>query len=210
MAAETAATSDSASQESAKAIQALHLVLVEPCQGLCDWRGVMTVLIRPETQADAKAIHDLTRRAFAPMPYAGGDEQDLVDALRAAGALSLSLVAELEGAVVGQVTLSPATHEAGAAGWYALGPVSAEPTKQFQGIGSTLIRAAIDWMRQQGASGCILVGSPAYYSRFGFTIGAEHCPYGQPAQFFQVLSLAGEVPGGRFAFHPLFGGHAED
>jgi putative acetyltransferase len=59
--------------------------------------------------ADVVAIHDLTQRAFAPMPYADGDEQDVIDRLRATGALSLSLVAEQDGVVVGQVTFSPAT-----------------------------------------------------------------------------------------------------
>jgi putative acetyltransferase len=169
----------------------------------------MSVVLRPEIPSDRLAIHDLTQRAFAPMPYAEGDEQDLIDALRDAGVLALSLVAEEGGVIMGQVTLSPATHETGAAGWYALGPVSAEPTRKHQGIGSALIRAAIDWMRHQGASGCILVGNPAYYSRFGFQSGAEHSPHGQPAQFFQVLVLSGEVPAGRFAFHPLFGGHED-
>lgn len=166
----------------------------------------MDITIRPETSDDAPAIHALTRRAFATVPYADGDEQDLIDRLREAGALLLSLVAERDGAIVGQVTLSPATHETGVAGWLALGPVSAEPDLKHQGIGSALIRAAIDWMKAQGASGCILLGNPAYYGRFGFAVSPAQSPENLPGQYFQVLTLECAAPSGRFGFHPLFDG----
>ena len=68
----------------------------------------MTIVIRPEQPADHAAIYDITKRAFAPMPFADGNEQDLIDRFREAGALALSLVAEQDGAVVGQVTFTEA------------------------------------------------------------------------------------------------------
>ncbi|MFM8819748.1 MAG: GNAT family N-acetyltransferase [Phenylobacterium sp.] len=165
----------------------------------------LSIRIRPEEEQDHPAIHDLTRRAFAPMAFAAGDEQDLIDTLRRLGALSLSLVAELEGRVVGHVALSPVTHESGAEGWFGLGPISAEPALQRQGVGGALIAEARRWLSDQGARGCILTGDPGYYPRHGFLPAPEHAPEAEPAEFFMVLPLAGDIPAGRFRFHPAFG-----
>lgn len=164
------------------------------------------MILRPETPSDIGAIHDLTRRAFAPMPYAGGDEQDVIDRLRARGALSLSLVAEDQGRIVGQVTLSPAAHDSGAQGWMALGPISVDPARQKSGLGAALIAAAQAWMRERGAPGCILTGNPRYYSRFGWAVSPRHAPDNEPAEFFMVLALGAEPPPGRFRFHAAFYG----
>jgi putative acetyltransferase len=166
----------------------------------------MNILIRPETSADHSAIHDVTKRAFAPMPYADGDEQLLIGKLRDAGALPLSLVAEKRGAVVGQVTFSPAFAADGSTGWYALGPVSVEPTLKHQGIGSKLILAGIAWLREHDAAGCALIGNPAYYSRFGFRPFPELVPERMPAEYYQILPLRVADPDVVIGFHPLFGG----
>lgn len=162
--------------------------------------------IRPERPADYRAIHDLTKRAFAPMPYAGGDEQLLPARFREAGVLALSLVAEQDGQVVGQITLTPAIADDNAAGWFALGPVSVEPELKHQGIGSALIHAAIGWLREQDAAGCVLVGNPAYYARFGFRCFPKLAPEGEPAQYFQILPLKISEPDSIIRFHPLFYG----
>lgn len=166
----------------------------------------MKTPIRTETPADHAAIHDVTKRAFAPMPYAEGDEQILIGKLRDAGALACSLVAEREGMVVGQVSFSPAFASDGAPGWYALGPVAVEPTLKHQGIGGQLINAGIAWLRDQDAAGCILIGNPAYYSRFGFRCFPELTPEGMPAQYYQILPLRTANPSVVVGFHPLFGG----
>lgn len=168
----------------------------------------MDIVVRPETPADHAAIFGLTERAFAPMPYAGGDEQFLPGRFRDAGVLALSLVAELDQAVVGQITLTPALPEDGTGGWFALGPVSVEPELKHQGIGSRLIETAIAWMRQQGAAGCVLVGNPAYYSRFGFRLCPHLAPEDEPAEFYQMLLIGGAVPAHKVGFHPLFYGEA--
>lgn len=166
----------------------------------------MQFLIRPERTEDHPVIYDITKRAFAPMPYADGDEQDLINKLREAGALALSLVAEKDGVVVGQVTFSSAFAADGSSGWYALGPVSVEPELKHQGIGSQLIRAGIAWLQEQDAAGCVLVGNPAYYGRFGFRLFPELAPQGQPAQYFQILPLRAAEPGTVVGFHPVFAG----
>jgi putative acetyltransferase len=162
------------------------------------------MIIHPETPADFAAIYDITKRAFAPMPYAGGDEQDLIDALRAGGALTLSLVGELDSDVVGHIAFSPATSDDGAMGWYALGPVSVEPRLQKQGVGGALIKAGLARLVDLGAAGCILTGNPLYYIRFGFKLCPELAPEREPAQFFMAIELGGVLPSARFAFHPLF------
>jgi len=160
--------------------------------------------IRDERPDDHAAIHGLTQRAFAPMPFAAGDEQDLIDALREAGGLSLSLVAILDGKLVGHIAFSLATTEDGRPGWYALDPVSVEPGLQKSGIGSALINAGIQRLGAAGASGFILTGNPAYYTRFGFRPRPDLCPPQDPAEYFMVLALGDEAPSSRFAFHPLF------
>ena len=161
-------------------------------------------IIRDEQPDDHAAIHGLTQRAFAPMPFAAGDEQDLIDALRDAGGLSLSLVAILDGKLVGHIAFSPATTEDRRSGWYGLGPVSVDPGLQKLGIGSALINAGIQRLAAVGASGFILTGNPTYYSRFGFRSWPDLCPPEDPAEYFMVLALGDEVPSSRFAFHPLF------
>jgi putative acetyltransferase len=164
----------------------------------------MDVIIRPERAHDHAAIYDLTKRAFAPMPFADGDEQELIGKLRAAGALALSLVAEKDGVVVGQSTFSPAYPTDGTSGWYALGPVSVAPELKHRGIGSKLILAGIAWLRDQDAAGCVLVGNPVYYSRFGFRPFPTFAPEGEPAEYFQILPLRVVKPDVVVGFHPLF------
>jgi putative acetyltransferase len=164
----------------------------------------MDVIIRHERSEDHSAIYDVTKRAFAPMPFADGDEQELIDKLRDAGALSLSLVAEKDGVVVGQISFSPAFAADDSSGWYALGPVSVEPELKHNGIGSQMIHAGIAALRDRQAAGCVLVGNPTYYSRFGFRAFPELCPQGEPAEYFQILPLGAEEPDVVVGFHPLF------
>ena len=160
--------------------------------------------IRPESERDAEAIGQLIQLAFTGMPYADGNEAELVVALRAQDALSVSLVADREGAVVGQVVFSPARASDGGEGWFALGPVAVLPEFQGRGIGSALIRAGLRDITEMGASGCILTGNPAYYSRFGFELSPESAPPGEPAEFFMVKLLRGDVPVGSIYFHEAF------
>lgn len=170
----------------------------------------MDVIIRPERADDRHAIHDITRRAFAPMPYSDGTEHILIDRFRDAGVLALSLVAELNGRVIGQVSFTPASSADGSGGRFALGPVAVEPDMQGTGVGTTLIRSGIDWLRAQQAAGCVLVGNPAYYGRFGFIPMPQLCPPGEPAQFYQMLPLADTQPASIVAFHPLFYAASEE
>lgn len=165
-----------------------------------------SIRIRPERPGDAPAIADVVRAAFLGMPYAEGDEAALVDALRAAGALTVSLVAEREGRIVGQIAFSPALADDGTPGWYAVGPLAVVPAHQRSGVGSALVAAGFDALAGAGAAGCILVGDPAYYARFGFEVSPDLCPPGQPGEYFQVRLLGGRRPAGAIRFHAAFGG----
>lgn len=162
------------------------------------------VSIRPEEPGDIGAIYDLTRRAFAPMPFAAGDEQDLINALREACALSRSLVVIRDEQVIGHIAFSPAYAADGLPGWFALGPVSVEPDLQGQGIGSALIRAGLEWLGEIQAAGCILTGNPDFYRRFGFELFPELAPPSDPAEYFMILPLACRSPEAIISFHPLF------
>ena len=164
------------------------------------------VEIRPELPDDIEAIGDLVALAFSGMPYADGDEAGLVELLRAQNALSVSLVAELDGTIVGQVAFSPARASGGIPGWYALGPVAVLPTRQGAGIGSMLVRTGLEAVSKLDAMGCILTGNSAFYSRFGFEPAPESAPSSEPSEFFMVKLLRGRLPAGPIRFHKAFGG----
>lgn len=125
-------------------------------------------------------------------------------ALRGAGQLSVSLVAEADGAVVGHVAASPVTLSGGERGWYGLGPVSVTPAWQGRGIGSRLVRQALDVLRARGAAGCVVLGEPGYYGRFGFAAAPALVLPGVPPAYFQALAFAGAVPAGTVAYHAAF------
>jgi putative acetyltransferase len=121
--------------------------------------------IRPETASDREAVFCVERDAF------GRDiEAQLVDDLRDAGHLLLSLVAEDDGEIVGHVAFSPMTIESESASHEAvcLGPIAVTPERQKQGIGSALITNALDHLRAAGHGAVILLGHPTYYPRFRF------------------------------------------
>lgn len=167
----------------------------------------MTITIRPETPADEEAIEQVTRRAFLSHPYSHQTEQFIIRALRAAGALTVSLVAEVDGRVVGHVAISPATVSGGIEGWYGLGPISVEPELQRQGIGRALMESGLAALRDIGAHGCVLVGDPAFYTRLGFENNPELTVDGVPNEFVLSMALGASSARGSVQFHPAF--HAE-
>jgi putative acetyltransferase len=162
------------------------------------------MLIRPEQESDIEAIAEVTMAAFTNHPYSQNTEQFIISALRAAGALSLSLVAEVDGKVLGHVAFSPVTIAGQDRGWYGVGPVSVAPERQRQGIGQALMREGLRRLTATGAKGCALVGDPNYYQRFGFRNIPDLVYEGVPQEFFVVLPLGDEVPSGVVVFHEAF------
>ncbi len=162
--------------------------------------------IRPEKPGDLDSIRSVTTDAFRGRPYADGDEQDVIERLRAANSLTLSLVAIDGGQLVGQITFSPAVNGDGSGPWLALGPVSVEPERQGEGIGELLINTGVEEFVEQGALGIILTGNPDYYTRFGFEVSPDLAPENEPGEFFMLRLLHGDRPTGVFSFHPAFYG----
>lgn len=126
------------------------------------------VPIRPERPSDAQGIAQVTRDAFAAHAHSSHTEHLMIDALRRDGALAISLVAEHDAQVIGHVAFSPVSIGDGAPGWFGLGPLSVAPHAQGQGIGQALVRAGLAALAQRGAHGCVVLGEPDYYGRFGF------------------------------------------
>lgn len=162
------------------------------------------MIIRPEQLADAAAIEYVTIAAFKNAPHSSGTEPFIVRELRAANALTVSLLAEIAGQVVGHVAISPVQISDGASNWYGLGPVSVLPTYQGKGIGVQLIDAALARVQAMSAAGCVVLGEPEYYVRFGFAPFPGLELPGVPAEYFQAILWSSCVPQGEVAYHPAF------
>jgi putative acetyltransferase len=162
------------------------------------------IVIREENNTDYHAISEVTIAAFEHMEISNHTEQFIIEALRTANALSVSLVAERDGRVVGHIAFSPVTMSDGTKDWYGLGPVSVHPDVQRQGIGKALIREGLSRLNDLNAKGCCLVGHPQYYRQFGFenVEGLSH--KGVPPEVFFVLSFDGNIPQGHVVFHEGF------
>ncbi len=163
-----------------------------------------SLTIRRESPDDYNGIYTITKAAFLDRPYAGGDEQDLVNLLRSTHALSLSLVATLEEHVVGHIAFSPAINTDDSGPWYAIGPVSVRPDKQRQGIGIALILEGLKQIKDLGAIGCILTGNPTYYQRFGFVLSPDNVPAEESKDYFMVNTFKSMKPVGTFQFDKAF------
>jgi putative acetyltransferase len=166
------------------------------------------ILIRDETKDDAAVISAVTIAAFETLEISSHTEQFIVTALRAAGALSVSLVAEVDGRVVGHIAFSPITISDRTPDWYGLGPVSVLPAYQQIGIGKALIREGLARLKALGARGCCLVGHPGYYTKFGFKNVDGLSLEGVPPEVFFALSLDGSYPQGMVTFHEGFAASA--
>jgi putative acetyltransferase len=160
--------------------------------------------IRLERPEDETTIHALTEAAFKGRPFSDGTEAEVIDSLRSAGALALSLVATEGDEILGHVAFSPVSINDGAGDWYGLGPVSVWPDHQRTGLGQALIREGLRRLQLMSAGGCVLLGDPAYYRRFGFESDPDFYNLGAPPGAFQHLTLTGSRPSGEVSFHPAF------
>jgi len=167
------------------------------------------MIIRHERDSDIDAIFAVTEAAFENHPISNHTEQYIVNALRAAKALSLSLVAEVDGKVVGHIAFSPVTISDGSKNWYGIGPVSVLPEFQRKGCGKALINEGLAQLKASGAQGCVLVGDPNYYTRFGFRNLPELSLSGVPPENFLGLPFGQHIPHGTVTFHQAFSAKPE-
>ena len=162
------------------------------------------MIIRNELESDFEAIAAVTKAAFENHPHSNHTEQYIVNALRAAHALTVSLVAEVGGKVVGHIAFSPVTISDGSQNWYGLGPISVLPEFQKQGIGKSLIHEGLSLLKALGAKGCVLVGDPNYYERFGFRNLPNLILDGVPQDYFLALMFEQNGTRGVVVFHQGF------
>ncbi|MBO6520543.1 MAG: N-acetyltransferase [Rhodospirillales bacterium] len=163
------------------------------------------MLIRDEIAGDAAAISAVVENAFAGTVYSDGTEPAIVAGLRDAGAMTLSLVADVDGEVAGHIAFSPVTVAGAAGDWLGLGPLAVDPARQRQGIGTALVEAGLVRLRTRGHGGCVVFGDPAYYRRFGFAPARSMTLKGAPAGYFMILPFGTAIPAGEVRFHDAFG-----
>ena len=162
------------------------------------------MIIRPEIPNDYDSIRNIHIAAFANHPYSHQTEHLIVEGLRADGALTVSLVADLDGNVVGQIAFSPVKIDGKDCGWLGLGPVAVSPGLQRRGIGQALVNEGLKQIRGLGAQGCVLVGNPAFYRRFGFENNPALRMEGVPPEVLMCLPMGDEMLEGNVTHHPAF------
>ena len=164
----------------------------------------MNITIRDEQAQDIQVIEVITIEAFKDVEYSSHTEHFIVHALRQANQLSISLVAILEERVVGHVAVSPVLLNGEFIDWYGLGPISVLPKLQAQGIGAQLMNAVIEKLKIMNAKGCVLLGDPNYYARFGFKAIKGLTLADVPPEYFQALSFDGQYPQAEVTYHKAF------
>jgi len=167
------------------------------------------ITVRPEAAGDEASIREVNETAFA-----GPAEADLVDKLRSARAITLSLVAVSDGRIVGHALFSPVSIESDGSSLagLGLGPVAVLPDFQRKGVGSLLMAAGIAQLRHEGYAYIVVLGHPDYYPCFGFRPSAEFgikYEYDAPPEAFMILELReGALAGhaGVAKYRPEFNG----
>jgi putative acetyltransferase len=162
------------------------------------------LILRKETIADIDAITKVTIAAFKNLAVSNQTEQYIINALRNADALTLSLVAEIDGRIVGHIAFSPVIISDGTKDWYGLGPISVLPEYQKQGIGKSLVNKGLSLLKELCGQGCALVGDPNYYKQFGFRNYPKLVHDGIPQEVFLALPFNEKVPKGIIEFHNSF------
>nr|WP_199246790.1 N-acetyltransferase [Vibrio mimicus] len=146
------------------------------------------MLIRTEAPADILAVDELLKTVFATEA-----EANLVMALRENGRRTLSLVAsDDEGEIIGHVMFSPVTVDGEDLNWQGLAPLAVKEEYRRQGIGAELVKEGLSSLGELGYPACVVLGDPAYYSRFGFEDAAQyqlHCAWEVPQGAFRVVAL---------------------
>jgi putative acetyltransferase len=162
------------------------------------------IIIRRETDADINIIAEITVAAFKTLEVSNHTEQFIIEALRSAKALTLSLVAEIDGCVVGHIAFSPVTISDDTKHWYGLVSLSVLPEHQRQGIGKALTQEGLAQLKDLDAKGCCVVGHQDYYRKFGFENMPELVLEGVPPEVFFSLSFYDHSPKGTVTFHEGF------
>lgn len=162
------------------------------------------MIIRHESSQDVGPIQTLIEQAFEQSIYGYNNEGQIVNQLRCDNALTVSLVAEQNTQIIGHIAFSLVEISDGSTGWYGLGPMAVLPIKQKHGVGSKLVHEGLSELSKRGAKGCVVLGSPEYYNRFGFEVNHNLKFEGAPAEYFMCLALDKYMPRGHAQYHKAF------
>ncbi|WP_163338917.1 GNAT family N-acetyltransferase [Desulfopila sp. IMCC35008] len=162
------------------------------------------MIIRSENTSDIEVITDITKAAFEDRSFSLNTEHFTIQDLRADGALTVSLVAEVDGRIVGYIAFSPVTISDGTKNWYNLGPVAIVPEFQGRRIGTILVNSGLTLLKSMSSEGIVLIGLPAYFSRFGFWSYPQLINDGTPQEVFLAMSLTERIPNGTVDLHKAF------
>lgn len=162
------------------------------------------MIIRHEKPSDIEMITEVIKAAFKSHPLSQQTGHFTISDLRDADALTISLVTEIYGRVVAHIAFSSVTISDGTTNWYGLGPVSVLP--EFQGcrIGTAMVNKGLGLLKSFDSKGCVLIGLPTYFDRFGFKNHPQLIHEGVPQEIFVAKSLFGRVPRGSVEFHQAF------
>lgn len=162
------------------------------------------MIIRNEKPSDVDAITEIVEAAFEDSPFSHQTEPLIISDLRADEALTLSLVSEVDGRIVGHIAFSSVTISDGTTNWHGLGPVSVQPEYQGRRIATALVNSGLAKLKSMCSKGAVLVGLPAYFSRFGFWNFPQLIHEGIPQEVFVARSFDGRMPCGTVEFHQAF------
>ena len=162
------------------------------------------MVIRPEIAEDEACIGAVISAAFGNALHSDGNEAAIVERLRQDGQLTVSFVAVIGGKTVGHIAFSPVRIGGETGDWFGLAPLSVHPRFQRRGIGAALVREGLGQLRMIRAGGCVVLGDPEYYGRFGFESVSTLTYCGESSPFFQSLTMRGEAPTGDVEYHGVF------
>lgn len=165
------------------------------------------ILIRLETESDAPTIEKVISTAFLNAEHTNHNEQFIVRNLRESNHLSISLVAydKPTNTIIGHAAISSIKISTGHENWYGLGPVSVLPQYQRNGIGSLLIERALEILQNYyHAAGCVVLGNPGYYTRFGFRTVSSLKLAGVPSECFLAITWHEPTPTAMVSYHEAF------
>lgn len=167
------------------------------------------MIIRPETNREAPIIEAVILMAFKDHPHQdlqkGTVEHLIVYKLRQQNALTLSLIAVENNSIIGHIAFSPITINGTQQDWFVMAPVSVLPDYQNKGIGSQLIEEGLKLLKERNANGCVVLGEPNFYTRFGFQQQSTLSLENAPQEYFMAKTLnAKEIPTGKVELHSAF------
>jgi putative acetyltransferase len=164
------------------------------------------ITIRGQEWAEHRRVSRVIAKAFAGAPHSDGTEAAIYERLFSCLETEASYVAVTRfRRIVGHVVFSEVKIDGRDCRWCGLGPLSVLPRWQRRGIGSALVEEGLAALRRLRWEGCVVLGDPTFYGRFGFEHDPDLVYPGPPAEYFQRIVFNGPAPKGVVSYNPAFG-----